>query len=61
MASRRRSSASWRRRSTSTLSWRGSDGGDPTADAIFVTQSQGEKKVAWGGRRVEAVVEANLA
>nr|POF02679.1 uncharacterized protein CFP56_38146 [Quercus suber] len=52
MASRRWSSASRRRHSASTLSWSGSDGGDPVVDAIVVTQpqSQREERVAWGGR-----------
>nr|POE74423.1 hypothetical protein CFP56_35645 [Quercus suber] len=44
----------------STLSWSGSDGGDPAADAIFIAQpqSQREERVAWGGQRVE-VAEAD--
>ena len=44
MASWRWSSASWRRRSASTLSWSGDNGGDPAAAAIFVAQSQREKR-----------------
>nr|POE94080.1 hypothetical protein CFP56_56149 [Quercus suber] len=57
MTSRRWSSASWRKRSALTLSWSGSDGGDPATNAIFVAQlqSQEEERVAWGGQRVVAV------
>ena len=46
--------ASRMRRSASTLSWSGGDGGDLAADTIFVAQSQQEERVAWGGRCVEA-------
>ena len=61
MASRRRSLASQRRRSASTLSWSGGNGGDLAAVAIFVAQSQREERVVWGGWRVEEAAEANLA
>ena len=59
IASRRRTWASRRQRSALTLSWSGSDSGYPTADAIFVAQSQREEREAWGCLRVEAA-EANL-
>ena len=49
MASRRRSSASRRQRSASTLSWSGGDGGDPAADAIFVAQPNQSEKRGWRG------------
>ena len=60
MASRRRSLASRRQRSTWRLSWSGSDGGDLAADAIFIAQSQREESVVWEGRCVEVAVELDF-